>query len=141
MNWICQRATGATKLAIIGDYDTVLSLDLLKKAEAEREKKEKAASQQSAGGFTVVSEDGTADEGIENLIRLSETNEFETFRNALESLYGPHTLTEAKALLTREKRFFEIPMPGLKLDGCLTHRRLLEAYAKVHHQPAPEKHA
>lgn len=63
------KATGATKLAIIGDYDTVLSLDLLKKTEAEREKKEKAASQQSAGGFTVVSEDGTADEGIENLIR------------------------------------------------------------------------
>ena len=63
------KTTGATKLAIIGDYDTVLSLDLLKKAEAEREKKEKAASQQSAGGFTVVSEDGTADEGIENLIR------------------------------------------------------------------------
>ena len=63
------KTTGATKLAIIGDYDTVLSLDLLKKAEAEREKKEKAASQQSAGGFTVVSEDGTADEGIEKLIR------------------------------------------------------------------------
>ena len=63
------KTTGATKLAIIGDYDTVLSLDLLKKAEAEREKKEKAASQQSTGGFTVVSEDGTADEGIENLIR------------------------------------------------------------------------
>ena len=63
------KTTGATKLAIIGDYDTVLSLDLLKKAEAEREKKERAASQQSAGGFTVVSEDGTADEGIENLIR------------------------------------------------------------------------
>ena len=63
------KTTGATKLAIIGDYDTVLSLDLLKKTEAEREKKEKAASQQSAGGFTVVSEDGTADEGIENLIR------------------------------------------------------------------------
>ena len=63
------KTTGATKLAIIGDYDTVLSLNLLKKAEAEREKKEKAASQQSAGGFTVVSEDGTADEGIENLIR------------------------------------------------------------------------
>ena len=62
------KTTGATKLAIIGDYDTVLSLDLLKKAEAEREKKEKAASQQSAGGFTVVSEDGTVDEGIENLI-------------------------------------------------------------------------
>ena len=63
------KTTGATKLAIIGDYDTVLSLDLLKKAEAEREKKEKAAAQQSAGGFTVVSEDGTADESIENLIR------------------------------------------------------------------------
>ena len=28
-----------------------------------------AAAQQSAGGFTVVSEDGTADEGIENLVR------------------------------------------------------------------------
>ena len=63
------KTTGATKLAIIGDYDTVLSLDLLKKAEAEREKKEKAAAQQSAGGFTVVSEDGTADEGVETLIR------------------------------------------------------------------------
>ncbi len=63
------KTTGATKLAIIGDYDTVLSLDLLKKAEAERETKEKAAAQQSTGGFTVVSEDGTADEGIENLIR------------------------------------------------------------------------
>ena len=63
------KTTGATKLAIIGDYDTVLSLDLLKKAEAERETKEKAAAQQSAGGFTVVSEDGTADESIENLIR------------------------------------------------------------------------
>lgn len=78
---------------------------------------------------------------IENLIRLSETNEFETFRSALESLYGEHTLTEAKALLTQEKRFFEIPMPGLKLDGCLMHRRLLEAYAKVHRQPATEKHS
>jgi ribosomal protein S12 methylthiotransferase accessory factor len=76
---------------------------------------------------------------IESLIRLSETNEFETFRSALESLYGQHTLTEAKALLTREKRFFEIPMPGLKLDGCLMHRRLLEAYAKVHRQSATEK--
>ncbi len=55
---------------IIGDYDTVLSLDLLNKAEAEREKKEKAASQQSAGGSSRSSlRDGTADEGIENLIR------------------------------------------------------------------------
>ena len=45
------KTTGATKLAIIGDYDTVLSLDLLKKTEAEREKKEKAASEQSAGEF------------------------------------------------------------------------------------------
>ena len=54
---------------MLDDFDKVLSLDLLKKTEAEREKKEKAASQQSAGGFTVVSEDGTADEGFENLIR------------------------------------------------------------------------
>lgn len=76
---------------------------------------------------------------IESLIRLSETNEFETFRNALESLYGQATLTEAKALLTREKRFFGMPLPGLELNGCLMHRRLQEAYAKVHRQHATEK--
>ena len=62
------KTTGATKLAVIGDYDTVLSLDLLKKAEAEREKKAKAAAQ-SAGAFTVIAEDGAADEAVETMIR------------------------------------------------------------------------
>ncbi len=73
---------------------------------------------------------------IENLIHLSKTNEFETFRSALESLYGQRTLMEAEALLTREKRFFAMPVAGVELDGFLMHRRLLEAYTKVHRQKA-----
>ncbi len=71
---------------------------------------------------------------IENLIHLSESNDFETYHNALESLYGSFTLDRAKALLTGEERFFGTTSPGLGLNGCLLHQRLLEAYAKVRRQ-------
>ena len=69
---------------------------------------------------------------IESLIRLSETNEFESFRSALETLYGRTTLEQARALLTGEQRFFGQPSPGIALDGCKLHQNLLAAYAKVH---------
>ena len=62
------KTSGATKLAIIADLDEVLSLDLIAKAAALREKNAAAAAQ-SAGAFTVIAEDGTPDEAVETLIR------------------------------------------------------------------------
>jgi len=78
---------------------------------------------------------------VENLLNLSDTGDFETYRDALEALHGPAILDQARALLTREERFFGIPAPGLELNGCLMHQRLLEAYGKVHRQHAAGENA
>jgi len=53
----------ATKLAVIADFDRVLGLDLIKKADAKREELKRQA---TAGGaeFTVISESGEDDEEI-----------------------------------------------------------------------------
>ena len=59
------KTNDATKLAIIGDFDTVLSLDLLKKAAAKREETAKAAATQTAGGYTVT---GEGDPAIDALV-------------------------------------------------------------------------
>ena len=56
-----------TKLALLDEFDGVLGLDLLKKAEAERAKTAKATP--AAGGYAVVSESGEQDEAVEALIR------------------------------------------------------------------------
>lgn len=53
----------ATKLAVIDDFDKVLSLDLLKKAAVKRETDKKAAAAASSE-FTVIPEDGTEDPEI-----------------------------------------------------------------------------
>ena len=50
------KCSDATKLAAIADFDKVLSLDLIKKAEVKREELKKQAVQ--AGQFTIVSESG-----------------------------------------------------------------------------------
>ncbi|MBQ9458873.1 MAG: cysteine--tRNA ligase, partial [Oscillospiraceae bacterium] len=62
------QANDATKRAMLADADTVLSLSLLEKADALREKNAKAAATQSAE-FTVIAEDGTPDGAVEALIR------------------------------------------------------------------------
>ena len=54
-----------TKLALIGDFDTVLSLDLLEKAEKIRQEQARAAAAQSAGGYTVT---GEGDPAIDALV-------------------------------------------------------------------------
>lgn len=51
---------------------------------------------------------------------------------ALTSLYGAPTLEQAKALLNGEQRFFGLSAPGMDLEGCEMHQRLLAAYAKAH---------
>jgi cysteinyl-tRNA synthetase len=62
------QTNDATKRAMLADADTVLSLSLLEKADALREKNAKAA---LSGGaeFTVIAEDGAPDAAVEALIR------------------------------------------------------------------------
>ncbi len=55
-----------TKLAALADFDRVLSLDLIKKADRKREDMKKE--QLKAGEFTIVAEDGTDDKEINALI-------------------------------------------------------------------------
>ena len=60
------QTNDTTKLSLLGEFDSVLGLDLLKKAEDARKKA--AAVSQSAGEFTILSESGEKDEAIEALI-------------------------------------------------------------------------
>ena len=57
----------ATKLAVLGDFDRVLSLSLLEKAAAKREELKKQTV--TAGEFTIISESGEADAEVEARIR------------------------------------------------------------------------
>ena len=61
------KTNDATKLATIADFDRVLSLSLIEKADARREelKKQNVA----AGAFTIVSESGEADAEVEAKIQ------------------------------------------------------------------------
>ena len=59
------QTNATTKLAMLGEFDTVLGLNLL--AAAERKRKE-TATQSTTAGFTVVSETGEADSAVEALI-------------------------------------------------------------------------
>lgn len=71
---------------------------------------------------------------IEALLRLGDDSDYRLYRNALLGLYGGLTLNQAEALLSREDRFFGMDAPSLELTGCQTHKRLLDAYAKVRAQ-------
>ena len=57
-----------TKLAVIADFDRVLSLDLIKKADAKREELKKQAVSGNTE-FTVISESGEADAEIEEKLK------------------------------------------------------------------------
>ena len=59
------QTNDATKRAIIADFDSVLGLKLLEKADAIREKEAKAAATQAAGGYTVT---GEGDPAIDALV-------------------------------------------------------------------------
>ena len=56
----------ATKLKAIADFDSVLGLDLIKKADAKRESDKKQQAVQ--GEFTIIAEDGSADPQVEQKI-------------------------------------------------------------------------
>ena len=62
---VLKAKTGdATKLAAIADFDSVLSLGLIEKANAKREELKKQAAVAS-GAFTILVEDGTPDPAVE----------------------------------------------------------------------------
>jgi ribosomal protein S12 methylthiotransferase accessory factor len=65
---------------------------------------------------------------MNTLLRLDEEH---ACQSALECLYGKATLAHASSLLCGDERFFGEPSPGLALEGCALHARLLTAYAKV----------
>ena len=71
---------------------------------------------------------------IETLINLGDFSAGDpaSYRNALGQLYGGQTLLQAEALLSGEQRFFNVHAPGMMLNGCDMHQRLLAAYDKVH---------
>ncbi len=56
-----------TKLAVLADFDRVLSLDLIARADKKREELKKQAV--TAGEFTIISESGEADAAVEARIR------------------------------------------------------------------------
>ena len=57
------KTNDATKLFVLGDFDSVLSLSLLEKADKKREELKKQAV--TAGQFTIVSESGESDPAVE----------------------------------------------------------------------------
>jgi len=68
---------------------------------------------------------------IRNLIQLSDMGDSAPYLDALALLYGAGPLAQAHALIMQQDRFMGLSAPGLALDGCDMHHRLLQALAKV----------
>ena len=75
-------------------------------------------SSQGAGGL----------EGLHHALDIGAVD----LRMALAALCGDDTLDMATDLIDGEVRFFGLQSPGLQLDGCELHQRLLREYAKAH---------
>ena len=65
---------------------------------------------------------------IATLLDMDDPNVYEA---ALVALYGDDTLDMATDLIDGEIRFFGLASPGLNLDGCDLHQRLLAEYEKT----------
>ena len=66
---------------------------------------------------------------IETLLEMDDPDAYEA---ALVGLYGDDTLDLATDLIDGEVRFFGLQSPGLNLEGCDLHQRLLKEYEKAH---------
>ncbi len=69
---------------------------------------------------------------IESLINLADMGDTGPYLDALRQLYGAGAVTQAHALIMQTDRFMGLSAPGLMLEGCEMHRKLLAAYDKVH---------
>jgi ribosomal protein S12 methylthiotransferase accessory factor len=65
---------------------------------------------------------------IENLIQFEDAKAYD---HSLELLYGKVTLRQAKALLDRSERFFELVDLGENMEASSMHQSLLAAYDKL----------
>jgi ribosomal protein S12 methylthiotransferase accessory factor len=68
---------------------------------------------------------------IQNLIHLADIGDSGPYLDALSLLYGAGPLAQAHALIMQEDRFMGLSAPGLALDGCEMHHKLLQAFGKV----------
>ena len=73
---------------------------------------------------------------IESLINLADMGDTGPYLDAMRQLYGAGAVSQAHALIMQTDRFMGISAPGLMLEGCEMHRKLLIAYDKVHVRPA-----
>jgi ribosomal protein S12 methylthiotransferase accessory factor len=69
---------------------------------------------------------------IQNLINLADMGDSGPYLDTLALLYGAGPLAQAHALIMQEDRFMGLSAPGLALDGCEMHHKLLQAYDKIH---------
>jgi ribosomal protein S12 methylthiotransferase accessory factor len=69
---------------------------------------------------------------IESLMRLAEIGDTGPYLDALRHLYGAGAVAQAHALIMQTDRFMGLSAPGLMLEGCEMHRKLLAAYDKIH---------
>ena len=77
------ETNAATKLAVINDFDYVLGLDLISKAEDKRAQLKKTAEASSTTDFQIISEDGLQDADIENkLIQRKDAKKAKDFATA-----------------------------------------------------------
>ncbi len=74
---------------------------------------------------------------VETLLAMPDAAS-EEYDASLRQLYGAVTLNTAQAMLRGERSFFGLQAPGMDLDGCEMHQRLLEAYRKLKFNQTPE---
>ncbi len=70
---------------------------------------------------------------IDSLLQLDAPD---SYQDALHGLYGTEAVARARAMLAGELRFPGLHAPGLALEGCDLHQRLLAAYDKRHGRAA-----
>ena len=68
---------------------------------------------------------------IQSLINLADIGDTGPYLDALRLLYGAGPVAQAHALIMQSDRFMGLDAPGLALQGCEMHRKLLCAYDKV----------
>jgi ribosomal protein S12 methylthiotransferase accessory factor len=69
---------------------------------------------------------------IESILQLSEIGKPAAFLDSLRLLYGADVVKQAQTLIAKKNRFMGLSAPGLTMQGCEMHQKLLIAYDKIH---------
>jgi ribosomal protein S12 methylthiotransferase accessory factor len=65
-------------------------------------------------------------------IKHDETRELDDYADSLKRMYGEKTLQTSIDIIEAKEIFYGLHSPGLSLAGFDTHKRLLQAYQKLH---------